>query len=362
MNTAVDTIRSLTDPTAPSASRASSHCADAECLPNRTRDTERESQQSSHFQAQTARFLRDFESYFADQLISRYGVVSRISGSAAALQGKRLRPQLVFLAATACGHVTEATTRLAAVVEMVHGATLVHDDVLDGASMRRHAPAAHIQWGTNPSILLGDILFSKAYLLAAGESSPFPARRVGEAGLALCEGELRQQATVGRWDLPLEEYLDILRQKTGELCAAAAALGAWSAGASDEIVDAMDRFGRKLGVAFQVFDDWLDVWGSAAVGKPLGNDLANRKPTLPTITLMQSKSASQRSDLCQRLNRGSLTDDLLVELHEVGASERTLEHANRLAAEAESALQILPDSDSKRMLAELARQSVKRSR
>jgi len=250
------------------------------------------------------------------------------------------------------------------VVEMVHAATLVHDDVIDGSDYRRNAPAAHVAWGNRRSILLGDVLFSKAYLLAAGAASCVVAERVGRAGLALCEGELRQQSSVGQWELSVAEYVDILRQKTGELCAASSFLGAWSAGASPERQRALEEYGLQLGIAFQVFDDWLDVWGTASVGKPLGNDIANRKPTMPTLTMLAAAQADpvQRALLVSGLERGQLSDELRAAMDRSGASEATLELARRHAMAACEALDVVPDSQAKQALIQVAQQSVRRVR
>ncbi len=148
---------------------------------------------------------------------------------------------------------------VAAVVEMVHAATLVHDDVLDNADTRRGSAASHVTWGNRASILLGDILFSKAYILAASADSCFAAERVGKAGQALCEGELRQQETIGNWSLSMSEYIDILRQKTGDLCAPAANWCLECRG-SGRVQNALEVYGSQLGIAFQIYDDWLDIW------------------------------------------------------------------------------------------------------
>lgn len=303
-----------------------------------------------------------FEDLFAAQLDSQYEVVCQVMESAAALQGKRLRPRLALLGAAACGRVTPGTRLAAVVVEMVHAATLVHDDVLDNADTRRGAPTPHLTWGNRSTILLGDILVSKAYILAASGDSPYAAQRVGRAGLALCEGELRQQHTSGKWELPVEEYIDILGQKTGELCAASCVLGAWSAGADPSMMSAVEAFGMQLGIAFQIYDDWLDVWGSPALGKPIGNDISNRKPTLPTLSLVQQTSPSNRAGLIDELNAAELTPELRTALDASTASSITLDAARDYAEAACSALAPLPDSAAKQALIGVAQQCVCRNR
>ncbi len=302
------------------------------------------------------------EELLSRQLSSTYPVVARLMDSAAALQGKRLRPRLVTLSALACGGVTENTRKVAAVVELVHAATLVHDDVLDGAETRRGVPAAHVTWGNRSSILLGDLLFSKAYILAASAGDCFAAERVGKAGQALCEGELRQQETIGNWSLSLSEYIDILRQKTGDLCAASSQLGAWSAGGSERVQAALELYGSQLGVAFQIYDDWLDVWGTAALGKPLGNDVANRKPTLPVLRLLETTPAADRPRLLSLLNAGTMSDCLREMLDQSDASAVTLDTARHFAQSACQALGVLPESAARQALVAVAQQSVSRRR
>lgn len=301
------------------------------------------------------------EELLSSQLASQFPVVARLMDSAAALQGKRLRPRLVMLSALACGAITPDTRKVAAVVEMVHAATLVHDDVLDSADTRRGSPAAHVTWGNRASILLGDILFSKAYILAASAGSCFAAERVGKAGQALCEGELRQQETIGNWSLSMSEYIDILRQKTGDLCAASSQLGAWSAGGNERIQNALEVYGSQLGIAFQIYDDWLDVWGTAALGKPLGNDLANCKPTLPVMRMLETASPQDRSKLLSLLNSG-MSQSLRSALDACDASAVTLDTARGFARSACEALSVLPDSIAKQALIAVAQQSVSRRR
>lgn len=306
--------------------------------------------------------LADFETSLAGQLDSQYASVKRIMESASALSGKRLRPRLVLLSALACGGITLQTRRIAMVVEMVHAATLLHDDVLDNSDKRRGAPASHVLWGNRNSILLGDVLFSRAYTLAATLGSCFVAERVGRAGLSLCEGELRQQNAIGCWSLRVDEYLDILKQKTGDLCAASSLLGAWSSDANDSVMRCLETYGSQLGIAFQIYDDWLDVWGTAMLGKPLYNDIANRKPTLPTLRLLEQASVAERPRMVELLDKGNMSDGLRSALDESDASQVTLEMARRFAESACAELACLPDSPAKFALIQVAQQSVRRAR
>lgn len=248
------------------------------------------------------------------------------------LGGKRLRPSLTLLTAKATGSINETTLRLASVVELVHTATLVHDDVLDGASMRRNMPTVHTQWDTNCSILLGDFLFTEAYYQASLCDSPSPSRWIGAAAKQTCEGEIRQRGTIDHWNLSIETYLDILRAKTAELCAVSTALGAWSSGASAETIESAERFGRNLGLAFQIYDDWLDLWGDdRQVGKSLGTDLNTGKPTLPILHLLRECSQENRRNILSILHGDAETRWMKLRpwLEPSDASEYTLECAKK---------------------------------
>ncbi|MFY7874182.1 MAG: polyprenyl synthetase family protein, partial [Pirellula sp.] len=176
------------------------------------------------------------------------------------LGGKRLRPCLLLLAAKACGEPTEESVRLSAVVELVHTATLVHDDVLDKALVRRHKQTVHERWDVPSSILIGDWLFAHAYGLANRGSSTIPGRWIADAAKQVCEGEILQGQSIRHFEIGIEDYIQLLEAKTGALCAVSCSLGAWSGGGDETACHRLQRFGLKLGTAFQVYDDWLDVW------------------------------------------------------------------------------------------------------
>ena len=274
--------------------------------------------------------LQRVESTLAEVLRSRYPEVNELASRAASLGGKRLRPCLALLSAMAVGGCDEDSIRVAATVELVHAASLVHDDVLDEATLRRHQPTIHAQVGAHRSIVLGDFLFTRAYGLAAQCRSSFAARNIASAASELCEGELRQHTSIGNWKIAEADYIDILRQKTGELCAVSCRLGAWSGGGNSAAAHALSRFGRKLGIAFQVVDDWLDLWGTAQVGKTLGTDLLQRKPTLPVIRLLATRSARERTAVIAMLDDASQHAQVRRMLDESDAAAYSLDRARRL--------------------------------
>ena len=279
------------------------------------------------------------------------------------LGGKRLRPCLLLLAAKACGEPSEESVRLSAVVELVHTATLVHDDVLDKALVRRHKQTVHERWDVPTSILIGDWLFAHAYGLANRGSSTIPGRWIADAAKQVCEGEILQGQSIRHFEIGIEEYIQLLEAKTGALCAVSCSLGAWSGGGDETACHRLQRFGLKLGTAFQVYDDWLDVWGNQDhAGKTLGTDLSSFKPTLPALRALDSMATEDRLRLVNSLNQGDNAS--LMELqHAIAksdASNFTLAYAKRLIAEALDQLDCLPESAAVVSLRQLALASISR--
>src|SRR5262245_60537772 len=214
--------------------------------------------------------------------------VGRLVAHLSHYRGKRLRPALLLLVARACGRVVPAHHVLAAVVEMIHTATLVHDDVLDGASLRRHVPTVNAGWGNQASILLGDYLFTHAFHLCSSVDAR-ACRLIGDATNRLCAGELHQVVERGNLDLSEDDYLDIIDGKTAELTACCCRLGAIYSGMENDVIESLTRYGRWLGLAFQIADDLLDLVGDErATGKSLGTDVEQQKLTLPLIHILQS--------------------------------------------------------------------------
>ncbi len=248
--------------------------------------------------------LDEVERVLVAELSSKYPFVDQLARHGFRFGGKRLRPALVLLSGKACGGVTPEHVTLAAVVEMFHTATLIHDDVLDEATLRRHFETVNARWDNETSVLLGDYLFTRAMCLVSSLDSTFAWRAISEAGKTVCEGELRQIETRANYDLCEEAYLDIIAGKTAALCACCCRLGAHYAGADPERREAYGRFGQDLGVAFQIIDDVLDVLGDeATAGKSLGTDLRKQKPTLPLIRRLSRLDGRERDELVAMLSR-----------------------------------------------------------
>ena len=247
--------------------------------------------------------LGQVEQVLREELHSEYPFVDRLAKHGFRLGGKRLRPALVLLSAKASGRLKPEHLVLAGAVEMIHTATLIHDDVLDEATLRRHLDTVNARWDNEASILLGDYLFTRAICMASSVDGSFACRTIGEAAQMMCEGELRQIASRGNYDLAEEDYLEIIAAKTAALTACCCRLGSHYAGAEPEIRETLTRFGRHLGIAFQIADDLLDVLGDeTTTGKSLGTDLVKQKPTLPLIRLLSQAGEPDRAELVEQLS------------------------------------------------------------
>ncbi|HTK75808.1 MAG TPA: polyprenyl synthetase family protein [Gemmataceae bacterium] len=280
-------------------------------------------------------------------------------------RGKRLRPVLLLLTAHACGRVTPTHHVLGAVVEMVHTATLVHDDVLDEAGLRRHVPTVNAGWGNKASILLGDYLFTHAFHLSSTTGDARACELIGEATNRVCEGELQQTLERGNLSLSEEEYLEIIDKKTAALTACCCQLGAYYAEAEPEVVERLANYGRSLGIAFQVADDLLDITGrEQTAGKTLGTDLEQLKLTLPLIHMLENVRPEEATRLRALLRgrspqrREAITE--AVETTKAVAYAR--QKADDFAAAARDELECLPPSDFRSILETLTHWSVRREK
>jgi octaprenyl-diphosphate synthase len=297
------------------------------------------------------------------ELRSREPFIDELARHSFRMGGKRLRPALLLLSARAVGEVNEAHRTLGAVVEMIHTATLVHDDVLDEASVRRHLDTVNARWNNQTSVLLGDYLFSHAFYLASTLESTFACREIGRATNVVCEGELLQTSHVGDFWLSREDYLKIIDAKTARLCACCCLLGAHYANSHEGTVRRLESFGRLLGLAFQIADDLLDLEGDEqTVGKSLGADLANKKMTLPLIFLRDQLEHAPQQQLRQMFERGTPADQrrLVDWLAGEGAFERARRTAFDYVQSAVDQLAELPENDAVVALKSVAKFSVAR--
>jgi len=297
------------------------------------------------------------ESVFNRELAHESQHVQQLLTHLSRYRGKRLRPLLVLLVAKACGAVDEGHAVLAASIEMIHTATLVHDDILDNARQRRHVETINSRWGSHVSVLLGDYLFTHAFHLASQLGDASVCRALGRGTNRVCVGELTQVCESGNLNLPEETYLDIIDGKTAELCAVACELAARRSGMPESVCQSLDAYGRSLGAAFQIADDLLDLVGNEArVGKTLGSDVQNGKLTLPLIHLLQTGSPEDRQLARQHLAQPTeATPGVLLDLLQ---ANRSLEYAQARAGElilaARMHLQVLSPSPARQLLEDLA--------
>jgi octaprenyl-diphosphate synthase len=262
-------------------------------------------------------------------------------------RGKRLRPLVALLSGGATGEITSGHLDLAVIVELIHIATLVHDDIMDEAERRRAQPTVNARWGNSLSVLLGDCLFAQALNLSTNFEKADISRVIARAAREVCSGEIMQ--TQRRFDLHLaiDDYLRIVAMKTGSLFAAAAELGGVLNGADSEVVSALKRFGSKIGAAYQIYDDCLDIAGNEnEIGKTLGTDLRKGKMTLPILMLLRSAPAGER----ERYSELILSDEattiaaLLQNESPNGVFRSALDTGEESVRDAQSELHALPSN------------------
>ena len=262
-------------------------------------------------------------------------------------RGKRLRPLLALLAGGATGEINSGHLDLAVIVELIHVATLVHDDILDEAERRRGRPTVNARWGNSLSVLLGDCLFAHALNLSTNFENAHISRAIARAAREICSGEMIQ--TQRRFDLKLEvdDYLRIVEKKTGSLFATAAELGAKISEADPGVIETFRNFGMRVGKAYQIYDDCLDIAGNeTATGKTLGTDLRKGKFTLPVLIFLRSASEFERERYCSLILEGKC--EQMTELLKNGATNGALNESiaagSDLIGEAQTGLDVIPQN------------------
>ncbi|MBM4045146.1 MAG: polyprenyl synthetase family protein [Planctomycetes bacterium] len=310
--------------------------------------------------------MNEVEKHLEDQHHSEQDFTSGLLKYASRFTGKRLRPALVLLSGKACGQTSPQHIDIATVAELLHTATLIHDDVIDGADMRRSLATINAKWGTAISILVGDLLLSKCFGILARLDSQTASAQFAKTANIMCEGELLQLHR--RYDMALDEadYLKIIEQKTAVLCATCCRLGAIFAGAKRQVADALADYGLKLGIAFQIVDDCLDIVGQEKeMGKSLYTDMEKGKLTLPLIRLVHEVPANGREGLRRLLfpqNSSCDREAVVAELSRHDAVEYAYEKAREYVESAREQLACIPASASKDSLHALAGYVIRRRR
>ncbi len=255
--------------------------------------------------------------------------------------GKRLRPVLALLSGGATGRIVSDHVDLAVIVELIHIASLVHDDIMDGADRRRDRPTLNAKWGNSLTVLVGDVLFAHALRLSTKFSNSEVARRIADAAADVCTGEILQTQRRFDLNLPLSEYYRMVQMKTGALFSVSCELGAFLSGASPSVINALKNYGNKIGIAYQVLDDCIDLVGDEEmIGKTLGTDIACGKFTLPVLLLLQNSSPKDRDELHAMLlaEEGVSPSKLLDLVTSKGALPAAVQAARVLVDEAAAEL------------------------
>jgi len=298
------------------------------------------------------------------RLQSDVSLVNQISEYIIGAGGKRIRPVLVLLLANAYGYRGTAHHELAAVVEFIHTATLLHDDVVDESSMRRGRQTANALFGNAASVLVGDYLYSRSFEMMTSLDNMRVMQILSRATTVIAEGEVLQLLNMHDPDVTHESYLTVIRSKTAKLFEAAAELGALIAGANETQIEAAGEYGRSLGTAFQLIDDVLDYAGDATeIGKNVGDDLREGKPTLPLIYLMEHGTPAQRELVRTCIEQGDEQhfDAVLSAVTSSGALDYTRREAESAARRAADAIADLPESVYKQSLLQLCSFAVDRN-
>lgn len=316
-------------------------------------------------QAPIAAEMELFELKFRSFMKSNVMLLDQIMNYIVKRKGKQLRPMFVFLTAKTCGEVTEATYRGAALIELLHTATLVHDDVVDDSDYRRGFFSVNALWKNKIAVLVGDYLLSRGLLLSIDNNDFGLLRQVSAAVREMSEGELLQIEKARRLDITEEVYYEIIRQKTASLIASCCAVGAASVDASHDTVEKVRLFGEKVGIAFQIKDDLFD-YGTQEVGKPLGIDIKEKKMTLPLIYALNQSSWLQKREIIYIIKNQShkpkKVAQVIAFVKQSGGIEYATQAMQTFRDDALDILCTLPDSENRQALEQLVRYTIERTK
>jgi len=294
----------------------------------------------------------------ARQVAERSEAVADMTGHVGRFRGKQLRGALVLLAGDATGNATDEHPAIAAIVEMIHLATLVHDDVLDGADVRRRVATVHQRWDNQVAVLLGDFLYARAFALSTDLSSRLASRALAEATRRICVGEIEQSTLRYDFDLTDARCESIAGAKTATLYAAACELGARYPSGREDVGQELWQYGSEIGLAFQIVDDCLDVVGEeSVVGKSVGNDVEDGKVTLPVLHAYRASNAATQARIREIYTQPGLTRrvELLRSACDLrGGVESAMARATELSAQARSRVAALPESEARSALEDLS--------
>ncbi|MCL6261164.1 polyprenyl synthetase family protein [Aquiflexum sp. TKW24L] len=316
-------------------------------------------------QAPIATEMEEFETKFRDFMKSKVKLLDHITNYIVRRKGKQMRPMFVFLTAGLTGGISESTYRGAALIELLHTATLVHDDVVDDSNYRRGFFSINALWKNKIAVLVGDYLLSRGLLLSVDNGDFDLLKIVSNAVREMSEGELLQMAKSRKLDITEEVYYTIIRQKTASLIASCCAVGASTSGATVEIIDKMRAFGEKIGMAFQIKDDLFD-YGEDEIGKPLGIDIKEKKMTLPLIYALNNASWLDKRKIIYLVRNKNedkkSVNEVITFVKKSGGLAYANEAMTKYFEEAMLLLTDFPDSEYKRSLEGLVRYTIERKK
>lgn len=310
--------------------------------------------------------MKEFENYFRSFMKSKVPLLDIITNYIIRRKGKQMRPMFVFLSAKMNGGVKQSTYHAAALIELLHTATLIHDDVVDESYQRRGFFSINALWKNKIAVLVGDYLLSRGLLLAVDNKEFDLLRIVSEAVREMSEGELLQIEKARKLDITEDIYFDIIEKKTATLIASCAASGAKSAGAGDEVVEKMWEFGKYVGIAFQIKDDLFDYQKNLLVGKPSGNDIKEKKMTLPLIHALNNASSSDKKRIIRLVRKNNddsaKVDEVIHFVKEKGGIEYATGRMEEYQAKAIGLLKEYPESEAKSALVEMVNYTTSRKK
>lgn len=308
--------------------------------------------------------LELFNTLIRQELKSSDPFIQSINDHLLLISGKHLRPALSILSARMAGNTTDIPVRLAIAIELLHTATLIHDDIIDGSAFRRNQASINAKWGTEVSIISGDYLYAKAFSILAAMNDPNIFKMFAACAMAMCEGEMKQVETRKSLDLSEVAYTEIIHKKTASLFQAACAGGAYVAGQPHDAVYRLGEYGKNFGIAFQIADDCLDIIGQEeSLGKKAGLDFDKSDPTLPLIYLYQTGNREELDGLMNGATPQAREENfakLKQILISTGILEKCVERARDYAARAVAGLEGMPDSVYRKSLSDLVDFTVQR--
>lgn len=322
--------------------------------------------QLSDISSLVSKDLQSVESLYRETARSSVTLLNIIMRYMLSRKGKQMRPLFVLLTAGMHGEITSSAHRAAVMIELLHTATLIHDDVVDDAWQRRGLLSLNAVWKNRIAVLVGDYLLSRGLMLSLEHKEYKQLHIVADATREMSEGELMQAEKARRLDITEDVYFEIIRKKTASLIASCCAVGASAAGATDEVVQKMHSFGEKIGIAFQIKDDLLDYAGGNNTGKPKGLDLKEKKLTLPVIYTLNKMSSSERASAIRTIKRFSKRREqsawLISRIETLGGLEYAREMMNQHKREAIAVLDSFPENQFSSGLKKLVSYSIERNR